>query len=133
MIRDDYIPAFQRLLGAAQSQQRALSKNIANQNTPGYRRVEVDFAEVLRDVRNADTIRLKSTSGDHLPSLRTRKHRAVVPEESAEPIEQGRMNNVDLDMEMSNLSKTQLYYMLVARAMRQKFQHLGTSITGNTR
>ena len=133
MFGDNQISAFQRLLGAAQSQQRALSKNIANQNTPGYRRVEVDFHEVLRDIRNADTIRLESTSRTHLPSLRTRQQRAIAPEATNEPIEAGRVNNVDLDMEMSNLAKTQLYYMLVARATRQKFQHLSSSITGKTR
>jgi len=133
MLEKQYIHSLQRLLSASQSQQRALSKNIANQNTPGYRRVEVNFDEVLRGIRNGDSIRLEPTSRRHLPSLHTRKNQAIVPEQTTEPIERGQVNNVDLDMEMSNLAKTQLYYQLVARTMRQKFQHLRTSITGNTR
>ena len=38
-----------RLLSASTLRQRVIADNVANQNTPGYRRQEVAFEELLRE------------------------------------------------------------------------------------
>ncbi|MCF7802833.1 MAG: flagellar basal body rod protein FlgB [Candidatus Marinimicrobia bacterium] len=133
MAERPFISSIQKLMGASVSQQRAAAKNIANQNTPGYRRIEVDFREVLRSVNNTQTVKLEGTKVQHLAALRDRQAEQVKAVDSGDPIEEGKVNNVDLDTEMGVMAKTQLYYQVLTRVMRGRFQKLNNSITGQTR
>lgn len=125
-----FISSIQKLMGAAVSQQQAAAKNIANQNTPGYHRVEVDFKQVLRSKNNKQKVRMGVTNKEHLTTLADRRAEQVEPVEANDPIEEGKVNNVDLDNEMGILAKTQLYYAVLTKVMRKRFANLDSSITG---
>ena len=131
MLQENFMNSVQRMLQATIKQQRALSKNIANQNTPGYHREEVDFAKVLRGLKTGQSVKLEATEPTHLTGAVT-KESGIQAEQTNEPIEQGKINNVDLDYEMSNMAKTQIYYEMLARVMRQRFRDLRMTITGKT-
>lgn len=130
MDNSHFLSSIQKLMGSAVSQQRAAAKNIANQNTPGYHRVEVDFKQVLRSINNTQKVQMGKTKQNHLSTLNDRRAEQVKPVEANDPIEEGKVNNVDLDNEMGIMAKTQLYYAVLARVMRQRFRNLDSAITG---
>lgn len=131
MPQDNFIGSVQQLLRSTILQQRALAKNIANQNTPGYHREEVDFNQVLQNLKANENVHLLETNREHI-STNSQAADVVEVKKSSEPIPQGKINNVDLDNEMSNMAKTQLYYEMLARVMRNRFQNLRSVITGKT-
>ena len=53
------LPVINRAMDAAMLRANVISNNIANVNTPGYRRVEVKFEEQLREA--LDKSRLQGT------------------------------------------------------------------------
>jgi len=119
------------MLQVSIKQQRALAKNVANQNTAGYRREEVDFEKVLQGLESNRSVRLKATEASHLNGSKSLSS-SIEAEVTNEGIPVGQINNVDLDHEMSNMAKTQIYYEMLARVMRQRFQNLRMTITGKT-
>ncbi len=130
MIKDRHIYSFHRLLDAAQKQQRVLAKNISNQHTPGYRREEVDFDGIIRELEGKHSVRMEHTEESHLLSLRERKHRKIEPVRTPDPIERGEVNNVDIDEEMAATARVQLYYTMLAKSMKEKFKKFNMTITG---
>lgn len=90
-------------LDAASLRQKVISHNIANINTRGYKRSEVVFEDELketlkRNVGNVDAIEPE-----------------VVVDNSTSMREDG--NNVDIDLEMSNMAANNiLYNTLVSQA-----------------
>jgi len=131
MPQDNFIGSVQQLLRSTILQQRALAKNIANQNTPGYSREEVDFNQVLQNLKANENVHLMATKREHI-SQNSQATGIAEVQKSSEPIPPGKINNVDLDSEMSNMAKTQLYYEMLARVMRNRFQNLRSVITGKT-
>jgi flagellar basal-body rod protein FlgB len=104
---DLFDPTQQLLEGAlrgAAARQSALAGNLANANTAGYQRVDVDFHSVLRAA---------AASGD-TSSL---ADAAFAPEVDAAATMRVDGGSVDLDVEASNLSANGLEYQaLVAVA-----------------
>ena len=131
MLQDTFLNSVQRMLQVSIKQQRALAKNVANQNTAGYRREEVDFEKVLQGLESNRSVRLKATEASHLNGSKSLSS-SIEAEVTNEGIPVGQINNVDLDHEMSNMAKTQIYYEMLARVMRQRFQNLRMTITGKT-
>jgi flagellar basal-body rod protein FlgB len=55
--------ALERAIGGAAQRQQALAANLANANTPGYQRVDVDFHSALRSaLATGDPAALKGTT-----------------------------------------------------------------------
>jgi len=132
MIKDRHIYSFHRLLDAAQKHQRVLAKNVANQHTPGYRREEVDFDAIIRELEGKSSIKMEQTSGTHLNSVRERNFQDIEPVQTPDPIERGEVNNVDIDEEMAETARVQIYYALLTSSMKSKFEKFGMTITGRT-
>jgi flagellar basal-body rod protein FlgB len=92
--------------------QKAIASNIANIDTPGYKRLDVDFEEELMKAQ-----RLSSTQ---------KELHEIDPKmsETEDPIQ--------LEDEMFTLSDTQIRVQLVTRALRHSFSLLRTGITGRS-
>jgi flagellar basal-body rod protein FlgB len=98
--------------------QAIISGNLANLETPNYKRQDVNFQGVLKDyVQGRPPIRLASTNPRHL--LGSPVERGLV-EETDEP--------VDLDQEMVKLSVNQLGYQTSVTMLNKKFDQLKTVI-----
>lgn len=89
---------------------QALSSNIANLDTPGYRRLSVTFEDALQEAR-----------------------RGLRNEAAAEAV-QGRLEvgttPALLEDELMELADTQMRTQLSSRALRSHFQLMRTAITG---
>jgi len=58
-------PALLRSLDASMMRSRTIANNIANVNTPGYRRVEVSFEDELRQALDKTRLKGTRTNGKH--------------------------------------------------------------------
>ncbi|NLZ44445.1 MAG: flagellar basal body rod protein FlgB [Clostridia bacterium] len=105
----------------AAERQKILTHNIANVDTPGYKRLELDFPQVL-----AEKLRLATTHPRHLPGTDRQTAGAGRGQWSARVDR----NNVDLDTESARLAQNTLYYQAVAQRLNGKFQVLHKAIEG---
>lgn len=105
-----------KLLGQAMDayslRQKITSSNIANADTPGYKRHEVLFETELQKARQTDGI-----SGMKNVAASISKTE----------------NNVVLEDEMIEMADTQIRVQMVTRALRHHFSLLKTGITGINR
>lgn len=88
-----------KALDAAWLRNEVISQNIANANTPGYKKKSVVFEELLNDAMNEN----------RLPDIK------IVENNNTSSRRDG--NNVDIDVEMAELAKNTIRYnTLIARA-----------------
>jgi len=86
------------LLDASAQRARVIAGNVANQNTPGYRRQVLDFEDKLREALS------RGRSTDALA--------AIAPSVSEDLLTPARAdgNNVNLELEMSAMRQNRLMY-----------------------
>jgi flagellar basal-body rod protein FlgB len=105
--------------------QQAISRNLANVDTPGFKAQTVNFQETLdRMVDPGSLLPLKLTDEDHLTtasaetgfSLSLRSGGTLRADE----------NNVDIDVEMVDMSEAGIQYQAVSQAISKKLLLLKT-------
>ena len=103
-----------------------IAANIANVDTPGYRKKDIPFEKVMAAyLKGAPP--LKTTNPRHLkPSL---LEPPVCPEEDCTPPEKGTPNNVSLEEEMAKLSENNLMYQATVQALIKELELLREAIT----
>lgn len=106
--------ALAHILDVTGLRHRVLAQNIANVNTPGYRRLEVQFDRDL----------LRAMGGDCPMPLAKPK----VVETDAPARVDG--NTVDIDTEMNDLMKNGLLYQAAAQLMATRIAALRSAIVG---
>ncbi|MBQ1866836.1 MULTISPECIES: flagellar basal body rod protein FlgB [Selenomonas] len=102
-----------RGLQAANLRHEVISNNIANVNTPNFKRSAVNFEDLLaKEMHLGDSsrrVQMVRTHDRHLPMAMTGKVHAVIEEDGTTTMRVDN-NNVDIDIEMASLAKNQLYY-----------------------
>jgi flagellar basal-body rod protein FlgB len=99
----------ERALHGAAVRQSAIAENLANVNTPGYRRKDVDFHSVLADAFDAKTDRHEAVESIALEAT---------VDQSAPVRWDG--NGVDVDVEASAQAKTGLEYEALASIVKAR-------------
>ena len=110
----------QAMLGAS-ARQAALANNVANANTPGYRRVDVDFHNVMQQALADGTDSANGTDGADA-SL------DFTPEPDGTGPTRADGGNVDPDIEMAGLAENSLEYQALAAIQRTRLHILDTVI-----
>jgi flagellar basal-body rod protein FlgB len=114
----------------------AIANNIANADTPGYRRVDVSFESALADAVDADRERLRMDVGSSIAAIDgsevTRQVDEVAPNVMSTDTTTMRVDgsNVDPDDEMARLSANQLASTTVVSLLDKRFAQFRTAITG---
>ena len=102
-----------RGLEAANMRQEVISNNIANVNTPHFKRSAVNFEDLLAKELHLDDEPMKvaivRTHDRHLPIPMHGKAHAVIEEDNTTTMRVDD-NNVDIDIEMAGLAKNHMYY-----------------------
>ena len=112
-------PALEDLLSWASKRQQALGANLANMDTPGYRAKDYSFEQELA------SIDLASTSSKHIaPQDDQASARLYEVDSKAKP----NGNNVDLEREMSEITKNGLQYITLLQYLNQKIRTLRSAI-----
>lgn len=122
------IDMFSDALGGASKRHEAISDNLANVNTPGYKRKEVSFEQSLKEAYLPETGWCADLGPEGFEEkgkkpVQPRVHR--VDDTSM----RNDKNNVDPDREMANLSKNTLYYTGLSRMTQQQFEYLNQLIS----
>jgi len=115
-----------RILGAKWLRHQVISNNIANVDTPNYKRYDVSFEDLLQSKLNHKRLELGATNNRHI----TARINYVTPKiyRETESIGRNDRNNVDIDKEMVELAENALSYDILAEQIRTKFQLLSTAI-----
>lgn len=110
----------------------AVTKNVANANTPGYARHNVSFEDQMREVMENDKkLHMTVTNAGHIPSHPLRMS-DVHAAETVIRDERYRLdqNNVDPEREMAALSETRMMYTAFMRVAATKLTSLKSVIAG---
>jgi flagellar basal-body rod protein FlgB len=127
-----------KALSGLSARQRAAAENIANVDTPGYKRVEVTFERELAKAAGKlepgrYAIDLATTQPGHmaLDSASDLAEASFRSTRSDETTLRNDGNNVDIDTEMTKLTQTSFTYGAVADLMKRKMSGLHSVIRGN--
>ncbi len=124
---DRSVATITRGLDARAQRQAAISANIANADTPGYRAVDVSFAAMLEQASASPSLTV--THPMHLqvgPGGGTGADTVVFSGGS----QRRDGNDVNVDREMVNLARTQIEYQFLTRALARRFGKYREAITG---
>lgn len=128
MIRSIFSNRAMRMLGGAldglAGRQNAISSNIANVETPGYRRRTVPFEQQLR-AQVGGSVQMAATQPGHIAKATTPRATLLDTPQAAEMLG-GRndANSVDVEQEMTDLAETTIRYYAVADVLKSKIETL---------
>ncbi|MCL5279181.1 MAG: flagellar basal body rod protein FlgB [Planctomycetes bacterium] len=112
----DIVGLLESGIRAEESRQRTIASNIANLETPGYRRLEVRFEELLAKALRS---RHAANTGDVKPEVF----------EPAGTTVKANGNNVNLEMEIGALVRNAARQTAFVRLLRKKFSQMENAIT----
>lgn len=119
LFADNSIRAAKLALNGLSLQQQAISRNLANVDTPGYQAQTVKFEETLKRALNeGPTITMSATNGAHLASAEQSTGFASTLRPGG--TERADQNNVDVDVEMLDMSEAGIQYQAVSQTISQK-------------
>ncbi len=106
-----------KALEATWVRNKAIAENLANVDTPNYKRKDVDFADYLQEaIRKNDE------------SLNTVKPRVYRDYSGFSYRQDG--NNVDLDMEMGFLAENQIRHEILVSQVNYNFRRMNSVLKG---
>ncbi|NTW35885.1 MAG: flagellar basal body rod protein FlgB [Syntrophobacteraceae bacterium] len=120
IVFDRTIELMQDRLNLSSVNQKVISGNLANLNTPGYAARETSFEEVLRESLEQSGPQLSLSNARHVDSGDAR-----TAMQSVELVETG---PVDLDTEMMKLSRNSIEYQFIVTMLNKKFSMMKHAI-----
>jgi flagellar basal-body rod protein FlgB len=127
------INLLQSALGASSLRQQVTSNNLANSEVPGYKAKQVMFEDILkRKLANQDQANFvgKRTDSRHILIGDSSYIPTAQILEKTDTVMQNNGNNVDVDLEMTNMGKNALWYNSLTKQLNNQFQELSIAITG---
>lgn len=123
------INMFQDALDGSSRRHEAISDNMANVNTPGYKRKEVAFQDKLEEAYMGEKpdVTLHQGHPRHI-SLGTEKPVKPSKFQVNDTNMRNDENNVDPDRQMAKLSKNSMYYQGLSQFLSQQFTSVNTLI-----
>ena len=116
---DNAIRAARLALDGLSMKQQVISRNLANVDTPGYQAQTVNFEDTLKRALNeGPTLEMKVT--DNLHQVSAEQSTGFASKLRPGGTERADQNNVDVDVEMIDMSETGIQYQAVSQAISQK-------------
>lgn len=124
----------ERSLDASTLRQKVIANNIANADTPFYKRSDVLFEEYLQgELGGANGVpSITGYRSDPRHFLIRKLNSAAAPQIKTDEasVMNNNLNNVDMDYEMSLLAKNQLKYNVMIQGVSSEFRKLRTAMNG---
>lgn len=128
----------QAALNGLAARQRAISDNVANVDTPGFKSTRVEFEQALKSAMGRDDSRprvlmLTGVQNGVAPPAQADSElrpQAFVSNETTRRMDG---NNVDIDQEMVKLAETNLTYNALAQLTNSRLQLLRTIVNDGRR
>jgi len=121
IVFDKTIKMIEDRLSLNSMNQKLISGNLANINTPGYKAKEVSFENALRESLEEHVLNMVRSNSRHLAP-----DDPLQAMQTQEVVETG---PVDLDNEMVALTKNSIEYQHMVGLLNKKFTMLKTAIT----
>lgn len=121
----DYINVLDKAADASWMRNEAISNNIANADTPGYKRQDVEFEEELKKALGKNHF---SSMDSKVSNLRTSQLRPKIYTDYSDFSYRIDGNNVDIQNENVMLAENQLKYQGLMSSINQEFTNLQTVI-----
>jgi flagellar basal-body rod protein FlgB len=120
----------EKSLDAAWARNEAISQNIANVDTPNYKKKTVEFEQYLSDA--IDQSRMKNYSSSKLAkTLDSIDIKVTTDNKFLSTRQDG--NNVDIDSEAASLAKNSIRYNTLAQSLSSSFNRLKSVISEGKR
>ena len=118
----------QKALDGVWQKQRAISNNIANHETPGYKAIKVNFEDSLeKEIEKLGSgTPTKEKIQEGIDAL---KNSDIEVYSDYSTSERADGNNVDLDQENIEMAKAQIQYQYLTRSMTDMFARLRYAIS----
>ncbi len=132
LLVSDHLRILERSLDASTLRQRTIANNIANIDTPQYKSKQVVFEELLQQELNGETSSFTAYTTDPRHIAFGRTSSLPVPQIVSNPnaIVQNNGNNVDIESEMNQLAKNQIWYNGLIQLTNGYFSKLRGVIDG---
>ena len=134
------IPVLEKVISFCEQRNRVLANNIANIDTPYYRRRELPVAEFQAQLQKAIDHREKTNPRvfqfQASRNITPNTLGGVTARPLIEPLRNGGFlrhdgNSVNIDREMAELSKNTLLHNVMVQILIKEFNMLNTAISGN--
>ena len=123
------IKPLEQALNASMVQQRTITSNISNVDTPNYKRQTVSFQDTLQDATK--NLQSYKSNPKHVPFSNENNASKTVVKTDQNTLNQSNGNNVDTDVEMAELAKNQLWYNAMIEKTNSQFRDLQKAIRGS--
>jgi flagellar basal-body rod protein FlgB len=120
------IGVMSRALDASSLRQKSISNNIANVDTPNYKATKVSFEEMLQKEFSSNFVGNRTDNKHVAIGASGRIPTPVLSKDNTVLKNNG--NGVDLDYEMTELSKNTLWYNSLTYSINEEFNLLKTVI-----
>lgn len=124
------IQTLEKSLAYSTAKNRTIANNIANVDTPHFKSENVVFKDLLAETMSG-SIQNKRTHPKHF-TFQKNIDQSYVVKENKNTMYNHNGNNVDVDHEMAELAKNQLYYQAVVDRLNGKFSSLEKVIRGGS-
>ncbi|MNB64180.1 Flagellar basal body rod protein FlgB [compost metagenome] len=127
--------SFQRLqtgIDAATLRQSALANNVANVDTPGFKRSDVSFESLLQQEEKGikSTLNAKTTNPRHIQFGSAGSVPTPITQTDTETSMNNNENNVDIDREMALSAENQLRYNSYVSLINNQITMMRSAIEG---
>lgn len=123
----NYINILEKTADASWTRNSIISNNLANVDTPGYKRKDIDFEQVLQDTLSGGSSLDREVADADLDCLNGNTYTDYA---SASYRLDG--NNVDVDTESSYLAQNQIKYYTMLDSISQEFSRLKSVLKNGT-
>lgn len=118
-------------LAYSTAKNETISNNIANIDTPNYNAKDVVFKDMMNDVLERSS-KATRTHPKHIPFTENKANQSFRTIAKTNSTYNHNGNNVDIDSEMAELAKNQIYYQALVDRLNGKFNNLQTVIRGGS-
>lgn len=137
VISYDFNGIMSRAMEYSMLRHEILADNIANIDTPGFKRSDVSFQFELQRALGAQEERgleLQRSSPRHFAGSNTSDPAQVKAKVFIQPDTWTRndLNNVDPEAEMANMAQNVMYYQALSNRLSARFRQLNSIMTKNT-
>lgn len=122
----DYVNVLDRAADASWLRHQAITNNLANVDTPGYKRQDVAFEEVLQRALGRNRYQSMDAKVGNIQKSRLHRLSPVVFKDYEGFSYRLDGNNVDVDNENVMLAENQLKYQGLIDSIKQEFTNLRT-------
>jgi flagellar basal-body rod protein FlgB len=108
----------EKALDGTWTRNEAIAQNIANADTPGYKRKTVAFEEYLKDAMDGSTIDNSSVDNVEIK----------VGQDNSTLSTRSDGNNVDIESEMASMAKNTIEYETLVQSISSSYKRLASAI-----